>query len=151
MRYLLLLIYIFLSTSNGHDYVKDGIKIDHPVLKMNASDSRIGAGYMKIMNNSKSEIKLIKIIAGIAKKQEIHEIILENNIYKMRPLKNGLTIKPKQEIIFKPKSYHFMFFDIIKAHKENELLKANLVFNNNLEIPIEFKVIIQSKNNTHKH
>ena len=50
---------------------------------------------------------------------------------------------------FKPKSYHFMFFDIKKNLENNEMLNATLVFNKNLIIPIKFKVLIGKQE--HKH
>ena len=67
----------------------------------------------------------------------------------MRPLTNSLLIKPGEEIIFEPQSYHVMFYKFNIKVKPEQMIKANLNFNNNLLIPIEFKVI---KNNiSHKH
>ena len=149
MHYLVLLTYIFFSNALGHDYFKGDIKIEHPVLRMTTENSKIGAGYMRIINNSEHTVKLTRIEANIAQNQEIHEVVLENEIYKMRPLKSALAINPNSDLVFKPKSYHFMFFNINNNHEKDEMLKANLIFNNNIAVPIEFKVIIGNKQ--HKH
>ncbi len=147
MRYLIIFIYIFLFNSHGHDYSKEGIKVDHPVLKMNSENANIAAGYMEVSNNSNKVIKLVSIEAKIAKKQEIHEVILDNDVYKMRPVKDAIIIEPGEKLIFKPKSYHFMFFNLLKSYKSDEMIAANLVFNNNFKIPVEFKVELRE----HKH
>ena len=145
-------IFLFLVISSAlysHDYNKDNIEIFHPIIKVVKEDAKVGAGYMKITNNSDKEIELIGIKAEIAQTQEIHEVILKKNIYKMRPIKKNLIIESGSIIEFKPKSYHFMFFDINKNLKENEMLDAKLIFSNNLIIPIKFKIIIGNKE--HKH
>ena len=104
---------------------------------------------MKIINKSKKDIKLINLESNIAQKQEIHEVILENDIYKMRPINNGILIKPEETLQFKSKSYHFMFFNFNKKLEDNEMLEANLIFDKGLKIPIKFKVIVG--HNEHNH
>ena len=150
MRYLIFLIYIFVATSFSHDYSLNGIKIHHPVLRVIKEDSKVGAGYMKIINNTEKNIKLLGIESKIAETQEIHEVILKDDIYKMRPLEKGLLIAAKKEIQFKPKSYHFMFFNINKTLKKNAMLAANLIFSDNTILPIKFKVLT-GINKEHKH
>ena len=48
---------------------------------MIANDGKMGAGYFKIKNNSDKEIHLVGIDSSIAKKQEIHEVVEENDVY----------------------------------------------------------------------
>ena len=110
MRYFIFLIYFFVFSSFGHEYINENIKIYHPILKIVNSNSKMGAGYMTIINKSENKIQLVNIDSKIAKKQEIHEVILENDVYKMRPINTDILIKPKETLEFKPKSYHFMFF-----------------------------------------
>ena len=149
---LLIHIFLFSITSPAlfsHDYNKNNVEIFHPVIKVVKENAKVGAGYMKITNNSDKEIELIGLKSKIAQTQEIHEIILKKEIYKMRPIKKNLVIRPGEALEFKPKSYHFMFFDINKNIKNNEMLNARLVFNKDFIIPIKFKVIIGNKE--HKH
>ena len=150
MHYLVILIYFFLFNLPGHDYKKNNVLVDHPVLKIVSADSQIAAGYMKIENNGKKDIVLTKIISDIAEKQEIHEIILKNKVYKMRPLNKGLKIKSGEIVELKPKSYHMMFFGLNRSFNNDEMIKAKLVFLDDTEIDIEFKVII-GIDNDHIH
>ena len=152
MKKIILFIHLFFVinyVSFAHDYSKEDINIDHPIIKVVKSDSKVGAGYMKIINKSDKKIKLISLEANIAKTQEIHEVILENDVYKMRPINNSILIKPEDILEFKPKSYHFMFFNFNKKLEENEMLEAKLIFDKGLEIPIKFKIIIG--HNEHNH
>ena len=152
MKKIVLFIYLFLTlncVSFAHDYSKDNINIDHPIIKVVKPNSNVGAGYMKIMNKSNEEIKLFSLEANIAKTQEIHEVILEDDVYKMRPINTDILIKPKDTLEFKPKSYHFMFFNFNKKLEDNEMLEAKLIFDKGLVIPIKFKVIIG--HNKHNH
>ena len=152
MHKIIIFTYLFFLNSfysHGHDYSKAGIKIDHPVLQVVKLNSKVGAGYMNIINNTKKKVKLLDIEASIAKTQEIHEIILDNDVYKMRPIKDGVPIMSNEKLEFKSKSYHFMFFDINKNLKEDEMLEAKLIFNDNIIIPIKFKVVIGFKDHNH--
>ena len=152
MKKIILFIHLFFIlnyVSFAHDYSKEGIDIDHPIIKVVKLDSKVGAGYMKIINKSNKEIKLIRLEADIAKKQEIHEVILENDVYKMRQINKGIRIKPEGTLEFKPKSFHFMFFNFNKKLEDNEMLEAKLIFDKGFTIPIKFKVVIG--HNEHNH
>ena len=87
---------------------------------------------------------------GYLPSEEIHEIIEENNTYKMRPVENALLIPSGGEIIFKSKSYHAMFYNFNSTLNNNDYIDATLYFNNKLTIPVKFKVIIKNNSN-HEH
>ena len=148
MRIFIILLYFIFNQSFAHQYEKNGITISHPILKMVDADGKMGAGYFKIKNNSDNELQLIGIDSNIAKKQEIHEVVEESGVYKMRPIKKDLIVLPGKELTFKSKSYHIMFFGINKSHVNDEMLDAKINFKNNV-IDIKFKVLIGNKE--HKH
>ena len=52
MRILILIFYLFSYLVLSHEYEKNNIVVDHPILKINSDRSKVGAGYMKIINNS---------------------------------------------------------------------------------------------------
>ena len=149
MRYLIIIIYFFLHSVFSHEYEKEGLKIFHPIIKVNSAKAKVGAGYFKITNNTTKSFILENISSQIAKKQEIHEVILNNDIYKMRPVSNGVEIKPGKVLEFKSKSYHIMFFNILKPLVNEEMLNAKFLFNDGLELPVKFKVVLD--NHIHKN
>ena len=149
MRYFILIFYLFVSYVSAHDYEKENIKIVHPVMKMISSKSKNAAGYLEIINNSSNNIVLKKVEVDFAKITDIHEIINVDNVYKMRPLKNGLVINASEAVKLKPKSTHVMFIGLKKEYFDEDMLNAKLVFTEDFFINIKFKVEIGS--NTHSH
>ncbi len=133
----------------SHQYEKNEILIKHPVLKANLNSANVGAGYFKIINNSQKVVYFQKIVSEVSEKQEIHEVIEENNVFKMRPISNRLSIKPGTEVVFKPQSYHIMFFKLKKILVADQMIDAKLFFSENLVIPIQFKVILNNTNHHH--
>ena len=86
MRYLLILVYFFLFHVNGHQFEKNNVIIKQPIIKVNKNSTKVGAGYFTILNNSQKIISLLGIVSKISDKQEVHEVIEDNNIFKMRPI-----------------------------------------------------------------
>ena len=82
MRYLLILLYFFLAQANGHQFEKNNIIIKHPILKVSSNSAKVGAGYFKIFNNSQKNFSL-GIESKISEKQEVHEVIEDNNVFKI--------------------------------------------------------------------
>ena len=149
MRNLIIIIYFFIIYANSHEYKKNNVIVDHPILKVNSDKAKVGAGYLKIINNSKKNIYFKNIESDVSKKQEVHEVIKENDIYKMRPIQESMRVLPGEELVLKAKSYHIMFFNFIQPLKNNDMINANLIFEQALTIPIKFKIVIG--NSEHKH
>ena len=135
MRYLLVLVYFFLFHVNGHQFEKNNVIIKQPIIKVNKNSTKVGAGYFKIFNNSQKSISLLGIESKISDKQEVHEVIEDNNVFKMRPITKGLLIEPRTSIEFKPQSY--------------QMIEAKLNFDDDFFIPIKFKVIINHGKHNH--
>tara|TARA_B100000029_G_C17477167_1_gene924199 strand:- start:792 stop:1244 length:453 start_codon:yes stop_codon:yes gene_type:complete len=149
MRVIAFIIYFFSFLANCHEYKKNNVIIDHPILKVSSNTSNIGAGYLKIINNSDKDIYLKAISSDVSEKLEVHEIIKENDIYKMRPIKKDLLIISGKELLLKAKSYHAMFYNFKRALKNNDMIEAKIHFKNSLEIPIKFKVIVGGSSHNH--
>ena len=149
MRVIVFIIYFFSFLANCHEYKKNNVIIHHPILKVSSDTANIGAGYLKIINNSDQDIYLKALSSDVSEKLEVHEIIKENDIYKMRPIKKDLLIISGKELLLKSKSYHAMFYNFKQPLKNNDMIKAKIHFKNSLEIPIKFKVIVGSSNHNH--
>ena len=149
MRLIIFIIYFFSFLANCHEYKKNNIIIDHPILKVMNDNAKIGAGYLKIINNSDHNIYLKAISSDVSEKLEIHEIIKEDDIYKMRQIKKDLLIVSGKELLLKAKSYHAMFYGFKYPLKREEMIKAKVHFKNGIEIPIKFKVIVGNSKHDH--
>ena len=149
MRYLIIILSFFFVHGHSHQFEKNSIVIKNPILKINSNSKDVGAGYFKIYNSSQKNVYFKKIKSEISKKQEVHEVIKDNDIFKMRPLTKPLLIRAGEELAFEPQSYHIMFFKLNKIPETSQTIKASLYFNDDLIIPVDFKIITNS--NIHKH
>ena len=88
------------------------------------------AGYLTIHNTSNSDTKLIAVSSSIAERIEIHQMSMDNDIMKMRPLKDGLIIPANSTAYLKPGDFHLMFFGLKKQINPMETYVINLTFKN---------------------
>ena len=147
MKIVILLLIIFYSfTSQAHKFETDNMIVDHPWMKVFNIN---GAGYFKIKNIGKTDIELLEVVSDSVDNIEMHTIIMEDGISKMRPLNGGVIIKLGESLEFKPMGYHLMFFGINKKLEEGELMNAHFRFKNSKDLIVKFKV--ESNKSSHDH
>ena len=98
---------------------------------------RMATGYLKIENVGNMDDKLIDVSSSIAEKVEIHQIIIENEVMKMRPLNDGLTIRAGDIVYLKPGSVHLMFLGLKQQILPMEFYQINLTFLNAGQLSVE--------------
>ena len=152
MRIIILFITIFIYSLVvfAHDYENEIVLVDHPWMKIFQEN---GAGYFSLKNKSETQnIKLISADSSQINKIEIHNIIMENDVMKMRPVDGGVTVKVGELIKFKPKSYHLMFFGIKGEYGKGDMIDIKLNFENSASIIVKFKVdTAKVSNHNHEH
>ena len=115
MKQLLLFFSVLIGSSTIA--LADGIKfkqleIDDAWIKETPPNHPMTGGYFKIENDGNTADVLIGISANFAMKSEIHEMKMEGDVMKMRPLENGLVIPADGEVYLKPGGYHLMFMKL---------------------------------------
>ena len=139
-------IVLFSFSVFAHKFETDNLVVKHPWMKISQKN---GAGYFKIKNISSEDIHLVKVVSKNVKNIELHEIIIEDDIAKMRPTSGGVIIKAGDTMEFKPMSNHLMFFGINKDYKEGDMMKAKFIFKKLDALDVKFK--IDSIKASHKH
>jgi hypothetical protein len=142
--YILILSYSFIALA--HKFEANNMLVDHPWMKV---FNKNGAGYFKITNTGKKDIHLIKVVSDNVANIELHTVIMDEGVAKMRPIKDGVIIKVGESMEFKPMGYHLMFFGINKKFDEGELLEVNFKFKKENNLLVKFKV--ESKKSSHDH
>ena len=149
MRILILLLIIFYSfTSHAHKFEAENMIIDHPWMKVFNNN---GAGYFKIKNIGQKDIELLEVVSESVNNIEMHTIIMEEGVSKMRPIKGGVIVKAGESLEFKPMGYHLMFFDINEKLIEGELMNAHFRFKNSKDLLVKFKVESNKSSHEHEH
>ena len=147
MRIVILILIIFYSfISQAHKFEAENMIIDHPWMKVFNNN---GAGYFKIKNIGQTDIELLEVVSESVNNIEMHTIIMEEGVSKMRPVKGGVIVKAGESLEFKPMGYHLMFFDINEKLIEGELMNAYFRFKNSKDLLVKFK--LESNKSSHEH
>ena len=154
MKQLLFCISILIGLSTIA--LADGIKfkqleIDDAWIKETPPNHPMTGGYLKIENEGNTADVLIGVSADFAMKSEIHEMKMEGDVMKMRPLENGLVIPADGEVYLKPGGYHLMFMKLKQQMIPMDVHQVTLTFENSGSITIPMIVHKMSHGMKHSH
>lgn len=131
-RFALAIVAVFAVTINlparAHDYTIGALKVGHPWARATPRGASVGAGYLTVTNTGKTADRLVGGETDAAKRFELHKMTMDNGVMKMRPLRNGLEIKPGQTVTLKPGGYHVMLVGLRKPLVKGEHVEATLRF-----------------------
>lgn len=142
------------APQTGSDTYKVGdLTVASPWTRATPGGAKIAGGYLKITNNGKSPDRLVSVTSAGADRVEIHEMSMTDGVMKMRPLTDGLTIKPGETVELKPAGFHMMFMGIKQPLKQGDTLKATLKFEKAGTLDVSFSVnaIGATGEPAHKH
>lgn len=86
---------------------------------------KASAIYLTLMNTSNKSVIIKSLKSEVGKKLEIHEIINENNITKMKKI-NNFIIKGNETIFFQPGGTHIMVFGLNKELEDKETFEIDI-------------------------
>jgi uncharacterized protein YcnI/copper(I)-binding protein len=142
------------STSGSSDTLKVGdLVVASPWTRATPGGAKIAGGYLKITNNGKAADRLVSAVSAGASHVEIHQMSMTDGVMKMRPLPDGLVIKPGETVELKPGGFHMMFMDIKQPLKQGDTLKATLMFEKagNLDVSFNVNAMGATAEPAHKH
>ena len=102
--------------------------IQDPRARATAPGTEVGAGYLSIMNMGDQNDWVIGIDATFAGHSEIHEMKMEGDIARMRPLESGLEIPAGQQVDLNPGGLHIMFMKLQLQLQEGDSYPVVLHF-----------------------
>jgi periplasmic copper chaperone A len=121
--------------------VKAGaLTIEQPWSRATPGGARIGGGYLRITNAGPQSDRLIGGTIPGASRGEVHEMSMDGDIMRMKPVDGGLEIKPGATVELKPGGHHLMFMDLKEPLKEGERLKGTLVFERAGKVEVDYEV-----------
>ncbi len=129
-----------IGAAQAHEYHKGQLTIFHPWARPTAEDAKNGAVYLSIKNAGSEADKLISAESPVAEKTELHETLDENGVMKMRPVKDGVEIKPGSSQEFKPGGLHIMLLGLKKRLTEGEMVPLTLTLAKAGVINVDVKV-----------
>ena len=97
------------------------------------------AAYMTLHNAAKAGDSLVKVESSVAEVVEIHEVIDQNGMMMMRPIK-GVMIPAGSSATLKPGGYHIMIINLKKDLKAGDQIDLALGFKNGGEVSLNAPV-----------
>ena len=85
-------------------------------------------GYLSITNNSDADDRLIAVQAPFAAKSEIHTMINDDGVMKMRKLADGLSVGAGETVALAPGGLHLMFMGITAPLMPGQMYDVTLEF-----------------------
>jgi copper(I)-binding protein len=128
------------SAALAHDYKAGAIVINHPWARATPRGASVGAGYLALTNTGTTADRLIAATAAAADRVELHEMTMVDGIMRMRPVKDGIELKPGQKIEFKSGAFHLMLVDLKEPLQQGQRVKGTLTFEKAGAVDVEFAV-----------
>jgi copper(I)-binding protein len=122
------------------DYDVGSIHISQPWARATPKGATTGAGYMTVTNKGSAPDRMTCVSAEGAAQCQIHTMTMEQGVMRMRPLPDGLEIKPGETVELKPASFHIMFTNLKQPLVQGKTEKATLKFQNAGSIDVEYAV-----------
>ena len=85
-------------------------------------------GYLSITNNSDEDERLIIVHAPFAATSEIHSVINDNSVMKMRKLPEGLSVGAGETVALAPGGLHLMFMGMTSPLTPGQMYNVTLEF-----------------------
>ena len=98
-----------------------------------------GAGYLEISNTSTQSDRLISASSASAKKVELHTVITENGVAKMREIKS-IEVPAKGSVKLSPSNFHIMFIQLNAPFMHGVSVPVTLKFEKSGDVNVDFVV-----------
>ena len=115
-------------------------------IRATAPGAKVGAGYLSVMNMGDQADRLIAVTASFAKNSEIHEMKMEEDIAKMRPLESGLEIPAGKSVELRPGGLHIMFMNLQQQLQAGATYSIILHFERQGNVDVPFEVLTDPGN-----
>lgn len=124
----------------AHEFKVGDIEISEPWARATPSGADVGGGYLTITNHGSQPDRLTAISSSIAGMAQLHTMVMEGDVAKMRELPDGIEIPAGATVELKPQALHIMFMGLKKPLKEKESFEAELTFEKAGKVTVEFEV-----------
>jgi len=101
------------------------------------------AAYFTLENHNNSDIKLVGVKTSAAKVAQLHTILKEDGMIKMRQVE-GFTIPSHGALTLQPTGDHVMLLSLIAPLAVNDNVALELIFEDGQQLMIELPVLKQA-------
>jgi len=114
--------------------------IQAPWTRATPGGAKVGAGYLSIVNIGKEADRLKAASSPIAARVEIHSMMMDGGIMRMRHLKDGLELKAQSVTELRPGGFHIMLIGLKRPIKKGDKLPLRLEFSEAGDVDVTLTV-----------
>ena len=104
------------------------INISLPFTRATLPNAPVAGGFLTIENTGTESDRLISLASEIADETQIHEMAMQGDVMKMRPLAEGLEIPAGETVVLAPGGFHIMFMGLKQTLVEGKTITVTLTF-----------------------
>lgn len=105
----------------------------------------VGGGFVTIANGADADDRLVSAASPAADHVEIHEMKMENDVMKMRPLKDGVVVPAGGRVALEPGGLHMMFMGVKTPFRAGDTIPVTLTFEKAGSVEVQFPVVDPAK------
>ena len=113
---------LFNAVAAGSALAAD-LEITNPWVRGTVASQKATGAFMQL--TSKGGVSLVGVASPAASIVEIHEMVMDKDVMKMRPLPR-LEVQPGKPLELRPGSYHVMLIDLKKPLAKGEIVPITL-------------------------
>jgi periplasmic copper chaperone A len=129
------------GSARAGDYAVGDVTVVNPWARATPKGANVAAAYLSITNNGNAPDRLLSGSTNVASRFEVHTMVIEDGIAKMRPVEGGLEIKPHETVELKPGAYHVMLIGLAHQLVQGQPMTGTLVFERAGKVDIAFTVV----------
>lgn len=104
------------------------LSLEHGYLKGMLPGQAVAGGYVTIANSGSDDDRLVSVSSPVADHVEIHEMTMENDVMKMRQIKDGLPVPAGQTVALSAGGMHLMFMGVKTPVRTGEAVQVTFTF-----------------------
>jgi copper(I)-binding protein len=128
------------AQARAEDYSAGALRIGNPWTRATPKGASVAGAYMSITNSGTAPDRLVGGSSEIAGRFEIHSMVMEQGVAKMRPVEGGLEIKAGETVELRPGSFHGMLTGLERPLEKGQKVRGTLEFEKAGKIEIEYTV-----------
>ena len=116
------------------------IQVGKPWMRATPKGAAVAGAFMTISNKGSAPDRLVGGSIVAAGRFEVHSMVTEQGVAKMRPVEGGVEIKPGETVELKPGSFHIMLMDLKGPIEKGQKVKGALQFEKAGKVEVEYTV-----------
>ena len=104
------------------------LEISGGAVKAMLPGAKVGGGGFVVRNGGGAEDRLLAVESPAAGRVELHDMIMENDVMKMRKIEGGIAIPAGETVELTSGGLHLMFMEVKKPFAEGDAVPVTLTF-----------------------